>query len=296
MSDTHTSGARIALAAAAIGARYLKLNAEQTRHALGIAEYHGPRSQMMRCIDHPTMLKDGSGWGAMAGISAAYLARDGFTGAPAITIEEVRAAPFWSDLGARWCMEEQYIKLYPCCRWAQPPVEAIFALKREHGFGASDVYATHIDTFHEAARLATRHPVTSDEAQYSLPYAVGVALKHDGFTAEHLSKAALENEQMAKLRDTITIGEEDTFNAAFPMKRYARARVTLKDGQRFVSDVAEAIGDPESPVSDDTLRQKFIDFASPVIGEAEAAAARDAVWGIRETATIKGLIETLVQS
>ena len=29
---------------------------------LGIAEYHGPRSQMMRCIDHPTMLKDGAGW------------------------------------------------------------------------------------------------------------------------------------------------------------------------------------------------------------------------------------------
>ena len=38
-----------------------------TRHALGIAEYHGPRSQIMRCIDHPTMVKDGSGWGAHAG-------------------------------------------------------------------------------------------------------------------------------------------------------------------------------------------------------------------------------------
>ena len=42
---------------------------------------------MMRCIDHPTMVKDGSGWGAFAGVSAAYLAADGFTGAPAITIE-----------------------------------------------------------------------------------------------------------------------------------------------------------------------------------------------------------------
>ena len=54
---------------------------------MGIAEYHGPRSQMMRCIDYPTMLKDGSGFGAMAGVSAAFLAKDGFTGAPALTIE-----------------------------------------------------------------------------------------------------------------------------------------------------------------------------------------------------------------
>ena len=85
--DYHTSGAWVALAAAAIGARVLKLNEHQTREALGIAEYHGPRSQIMRCIDHPTMLKDGSGWGAMAGVSAAYLAQSGFTGAPAISME-----------------------------------------------------------------------------------------------------------------------------------------------------------------------------------------------------------------
>ena len=71
--DYHTSGAWVALAVAALGARIMKLDAEQTKHALGIAEYHGPRSQMMRCIDHPTMLKDGSGWGAMAGVSACLL-------------------------------------------------------------------------------------------------------------------------------------------------------------------------------------------------------------------------------
>jgi 2-methylcitrate dehydratase PrpD len=80
--DYHTSGAWNALGCAAIGARILRLDPERTRHALGTAEYHGPRSQMMRCIDHPTMVKDGSGFGALAGVSAACLAADGFTGAP----------------------------------------------------------------------------------------------------------------------------------------------------------------------------------------------------------------------
>jgi len=85
--DYHTSGAWGAVTSAALGARILELDEDRTRHAIGIGEYHGPRSQMMRCIDHPTMLKDGSGWGAMAGVSAAYLAQTGFTGAPAITVE-----------------------------------------------------------------------------------------------------------------------------------------------------------------------------------------------------------------
>src|SRR5215472_1420762 len=47
-ADYHTSGAWNALGCAAVCARALGLSEEQTRHALGIAEYHGPRSQMMR--------------------------------------------------------------------------------------------------------------------------------------------------------------------------------------------------------------------------------------------------------
>ena len=80
--DYHTSGAWNALGCAAIGARLLGLGADATRHALGIAEYHGPRSQMMRCIDHPTMVKDGSGFGAPVKPSAARQAAETPASAP----------------------------------------------------------------------------------------------------------------------------------------------------------------------------------------------------------------------
>ena len=55
---------------------------------------------MMRCIDHPTMLRDGVAWGAPTGVASAYMASTGFTGAPAITIEKEDTAEFWDDLGA----------------------------------------------------------------------------------------------------------------------------------------------------------------------------------------------------
>ena len=156
-ADYHTSGAWVALAAAALGARTLDLDRTATLEALGIAEYHGPRSQMMRCIDHPTMVKDGSGWGAMAGVSAAYLARDGFTGAPALTMEASDLAPIWQDLGERWYIQEQYIKLYPVCRWSQPAIDAALSLMRRHGIVSADVTGIHVESFHEAKRLAIDH-------------------------------------------------------------------------------------------------------------------------------------------
>ena len=67
----------------------------------------------MRCIDHPTMLKDGSGFGAMAGVSAAYLAKSGFSGAPAVTMDSDNTISFWKDLGQKWLIKEQYFKPYP---------------------------------------------------------------------------------------------------------------------------------------------------------------------------------------
>lgn len=104
VSDYHTSGAWNALGVVAVAARLRGLTAEQMRQAMGIAEYHGPRSQMMREIANPTMLHDGSGWGALVGISSAVLAEKGFTGAPAITIEAADVAP----IGKIWAISGKW--------------------------------------------------------------------------------------------------------------------------------------------------------------------------------------------
>lgn len=90
------------MAVAGLGARLAGFDRATTAHAMGIAEYHGPRSRMMRCIDHPTMLKDGSGAGAMVGVQAVKLAVRGLTGAPAVTLE----GGMWVDLGTRWLIRE----------------------------------------------------------------------------------------------------------------------------------------------------------------------------------------------
>lgn len=195
--DYHTSGAWVAVAVAGLGARLLKLGPDQTRHALGIAEYHGPRSQMMRCIDQPTMLKDGSGWGAMAGVSAALMAAKGFTGAPAITVET--GPKVWNDLGTRWLILEQYFKPYPVCRWAQGPVEAVLALKCAHGLAARDIERIEITSFHEATRLAVNAPQTTEEAQYSTSFPCAIALVRDGITPADVNDAALSDPEILRL-------------------------------------------------------------------------------------------------
>jgi 2-methylcitrate dehydratase PrpD len=275
--DYHSSGAWGATACAALGARWLGLSAEQTREAVGIAEYHGPRSQIMRVVDHPTMVKDGTGWGAMVGLSAAYLAADGFTGAPALTWESDEIAAIWSDLGARWRILEQYFKAYPVCRWAQPAIEAALALQRQHGLTADAITRVEVVTFHEGTRLATRIPASSDEAQYSLPFSVAAALARGQVGAAEVSGAALRDPAILRLSEAIILTEDDGYNAKFPAERWAHVVFHLPDGSTLRSQPTEARGGDTNPLSDDELRAKYRLLAEPVLGPSRARRIEDCV-------------------
>jgi len=277
--DYHCSGAWNALACAALGGRLLDFDEARLRHALGIAEYFGPRGQILRVCSYPTMLKDGSGWGAHAGVTAALLARDGFTGAPALTVERNDAAAFWDDLGTRWRIREQYFKAYPVCRWAQPALEAALALKRAYRFADDDVVNVAIESFREAIDLGSQcpSPATTDDAQYSLPYAVAAALVFGRVGADEVDTSALADPRVRRMLDLTSLTEEAEFSRRFPAERWARVRIALRDGRALVSEPARARGNPENPIDDDELRAKYRELAVAALGADRATRIEQAV-------------------
>ena len=295
VSDYHTSGAWVALGTAAVGARIMGLDHGQTRHALGIAEYNGPRSQMMRCIDHPTMVKDGSGWGAMVGATAAVLAGKGFTGAPAITIEHEDASAWWGDLGTRWRLSEQYIKAYPVCRWAQPAMEAAAALRRDHAFELDAIDSVTIRTFHEASKLAVASPVTTEEAQYSLPFPVAALLVRGQVGPAEIDGAALRDTELLRLSNIIALVDAPEYSSRFPAERWADATIVLKNGERLVSKPAVARGSAENPLSDQEVSAKFHMLMRASGQQVRAAAIEDMVMSIDTLTTTADLIDSLVE-
>ena len=279
-SDYHSSGAWMAVAVAGVGAHMLGFGCEKTRHALGIAEYHGPRSQMMRCIDYPTMLKDGAGWGAMAGVSAVLLAKKGFSGAPALTFGTPE--DIWDDLGQRWAVMEQYYKPYPVCRWAQAAIVAALGVREKYALSATDINRVDIISFHEAKRLAFTNPQNTEQAQYSLPFPVAVALARGTVRSEDLMGQGLEDKEILRIANATKVIESEYANAHFPKSRFARVKVFCqgKEGQRVLeSDWHMPQWDYTIPPNAQDLERKFMDFARPV-GKIKAHAIRDAVFAL----------------
>jgi 2-methylcitrate dehydratase PrpD len=298
VSDYHCSGAWNALGCAAVAARLLGLDGPAIRHALGVAEYFGPRGQILRACDSPTMVKDGSGWGAHVGITAALLSRDGFTGAPALTIERDDALPYWGDLGTRWRIREQYFKAYPVCRWAQPAVEAALALQRAHRFAAEDVATLAIESFREAIDLGSRCAIATntEEAQYALRFPIAAALVFGDVGPAEVSAPRLADPRVDRLQRVMTVREDAEFSCRFPAERWARVRITLADGRTLASEPARARGNPENPLADDDLRRKYLAYAEPVLGVARAARIEQAVNALPEdSAALRTLLDELLR-
>ena len=270
-ADYHTSGAWTAVGVAAAGAKLLGGSAEQIRQAAGIGEYHGPRSQMMRCIDHPSMVRDGVGWGAPSGVTAAYLAMEGFTGAPALTCEGDEGAEFWGDLGGGWrLIDHTHYKAYPCCRWAHPSLDAVQMMMRDNGLHYEQVEGVEIRTFHYATRLAGHEPQTQDEFAYAIAFPVAAMIVRGQVGVEELSAEALRDPDILRVSRSVTLIDDPEMTRISTDKRWAQVTLALKDGRRIEDAPRSPRGDADLPLSDAEILQKYHLLADPVLGLARA--------------------------
>ncbi len=270
-ADYHTSGAWTAVGVAAACAKMLGCDGEEIRHAAGIGEYHGPRSQMMRCIDFPTMLRDGVGWGAPSGVTAAYLAREGFTGAPALTCEGKDAEPYWNSLGDQWLtVEHTHYKPYPCCRWAHPSLDAVQELMTENNLTHDRVKAVKIKTFHNATRLAGHEPQSPDEFTYAIAFPVAAMIVRGQVGIDELTSDTLQDPDILRISRATELIDDPHLTKISVGKRWAQVTIIDVDGVEYADAPRTPRGDTDLPLSDAEISHKFHSFADPVLGTTRA--------------------------
>jgi len=222
---------------------------------------------MMRCIDHPSMLRDGVGWGAPSGVTAAYLASMGFTGAPALTCEGVDAESHWEDLGQAWrIVEHTHYKAYPCCRWAHPAIDSVLHMMDLHCLEANDIHRVVIKTFHYATRLAGARPANLDEFSYSICFPVALAIVRRKIGLEELDVALLNDPDVLRISDKIELLDDDEMTRISIDKRWAQVSLHTTDGRALVDEPRSARGDPDDAISNTELLTKYHALADDVLG------------------------------
>ncbi|WP_327098172.1 MmgE/PrpD family protein [Nocardia vinacea] len=184
----HSSGTMGSLAAAAAAAKSLGLDAERFADALGIAgSFTGG---VWAFIDDGAMTKRiHPGKAGETGVDAALLAEAGITGPRRVfeaewgglyaTYNNGQGFPEQAlvGLGADFNVATAYIKPYACCRGSHSTIDTILSIMRERDVKPTDIARIAIRASETAVNMLSVDPIeTVFDAQFSLPYAVSVAL------------------------------------------------------------------------------------------------------------------------
>ena len=168
---------------------------------------------------------------------------EGFTAPPAAVLDDGVDTGTWADLGSLWRMEEQYMKPWPVCRWAQPAIEA--AAQVRDGIAGRPIERVVVETFYEATRLTDTRPVTNGSRaifaalsarRHAAPRARGCARRH---------RRARRRPRAGACRQG---GDERQPDAEQRLSGAPRRRlvVILADGDVVETGAVEARGEPET--------------------------------------------------
>lgn len=253
--------------AAAAAARGLGLDEGRTRMALAIA---GAQASGLKAAFGTDAKPYMAGRAAAAGVEAALLAAAGVTG-PADVLENSRGflelfdgeqgdAQALDRLGAVWRLVNPgiFFKQFPVCSGAHAAAELTLDLLERHALLASDIAEVTCEvTPTVAISLVHDRPQTPQEAQFSMPFAVGSILAFGSLGTAQLMPHVLADpalrEAMAKVR---MIRNDSLHEENAP--EGARVTLATSDGQRFTDYLGQPTGMPGNPMSADALRAKFL--------------------------------------
>lgn len=302
----HTTGTVGCFGAAAAAATILKLSPEAFAHALATAGTF--TAGLREAFQSDAMSKPlHAGRAAEAGVTAALLAANGFTGAmgildgpagfgAAMANGDIDWGNALQGIGETFNIESVTLKNHGCCGHTFAAIDGALALVKAHDFTWKDVEHVEIETYRTAVQVVGRSEVkTPFDARFSVFFTVASALVHgsvrlNAFTDERLSDPAIRS-----VMNRISLAVNDELDRSYPKKRGALVRITYRGGQVVEHLQRYRHGDPEEPLTDAELADKFYELSTPVIGRPVAETLHDQVMNI-EHSQVFDLINVLRQS
>jgi len=284
----HTTGTVGCFGAAASAGMLAGCNREQFMDALGtVGTFAAGLQQAFRSEAMSKPLH--AGRAAEAGVLAALGAAKGVTGVHDILEGEVgfgnamSVKPDWEKatrgLGTDYNIVHVTFKNHGCCGHTFPSLDAVIELRNRHKLAPKDVAKVRIGTYQGGLDVVNNFTPEGDyQAKFSLPYVVAHALIHGSVRINAFEPDRLNDPQLRGLMTRIELSADPELSKAFPRQRAARVEIETADGRKLSHFQETRKGDPELPLTDAELDDKFVELAAPVIGDSPARALLARLW------------------
>jgi 2-methylcitrate dehydratase PrpD len=299
----HTTGTAGTLAAAAAVGNLLGLDPARMQHAFGSAGTQAAGLwEFLRTGADSKQLH--TAHAAAAGLMAAYLAQDGFTGAAQILEgPQGMAAGMSSDadpsrltdgLGTRWATAETSFKYHACCRHTHPALDALLQVMQIHHLKPEDLVRiiTHVHQGAIDVLGPVLKPTTVHQSKFSMGTALAVAACFGQAGLAEFEQHFLD-ERVRALGDRVEMVLDAEVDSAYPRRWIGKVTVYTIDGRVLAGRVDEPKGDPGNTLSRDEITAKALRLAAFSGGATapEMQRAVDALWSVATWTKVGNLLE-----
>nr|WP_315595869.1 MmgE/PrpD family protein [uncultured Cupriavidus sp.] len=305
----HATGLVSHFSSAVIAGKLLGLSEDQIVSAQGIAASTSAGVQVF--LENGAWTKRmHPGWGALAGITAAHLAKADFHG-PERAYEgkfglfdthmqeraaEVDTESVIEDLGTQWTMMDTAIKPFPVCHFIHGCAEAALDLRAEVA-NPQDIEAIVCElpapTMPIVAEpaAAKKVPRSDYEAKFSVQFVVAACLVRGRFTLAELDDASLADPEILAVADKVQcIVERET---AFPKYFSGTVSIRLGNDRTLRRSVPVNLGSGERALNLEAIVEKFRANAGLTLPKAEVEAALETLLSAGSDTPVRDVMRVL---
>jgi aconitate decarboxylase len=290
------SGATLGVFSAAAGAaRGLRLDANETVHALGIA---GTQAAGLMAAQFGAMVKRmHAGRSSQSGLYGALLAEAGFTGI--VNVLESEYGGFCTTLsqskdqfnlqeltagfGETWQTMGIALKFYSCVATNHTTLDAIRDMQQERRFGPRHVkkivvHGSQVTVNHVGWKYV---PQGLTSAQLNLPYCVATWLLDGDCFVDQFTEDKVADPARMKLAEKVEVIHDPAITALGARFRHkVHVEAHLNDGSVMKRTVEAARGSEKKFASDAEIVEKYAKLAGKALPRARVERLRDAVLGL----------------
>jgi 2-methylcitrate dehydratase len=304
------------------GARLMRLDQKETRHAVNIAGVAGAAMRQARVGELSHWKGVAFATAARHGVFSALLARAGMTGPGPIfegemgvekqlgislgNIGEKFAVPFTkAEHGPASMILKTSIKNWPAEYHSQSAIEAALFL-REEIIDSSTPLTTSLAQIesvtiesHDAAvdiigsELEKWTPKTRETADHSLPYITAIALIDGEIANKQFEPERFKDPEVWQFLKYVNVERNAELSAMYPGAVANIVHVDLSDGRRLTKRVDYPLGHAKNPLQDSEVEGKFFALVTPAMGEKAAREIVDLVWKLDDAKNVGELMRAM---
>ena len=271
--------------AAAAAASLLDLDESRAAHAINIAA--SMPAGLKR--NFGTMTKPmHAGQAARSGVTAAYLADDGFTADP----DAIRASKGFIDLyggtddpdfdathvlGEEWAIVKYGVgvKKYPCCYFTHTGITAASRLVNEHDIDVDDVAAVDVRASRGAGdALHNVDPETGLEGKFSMHYSIASAIARDRVGLAAFDDENIDDPDVQAVREKVSFETDPTVSYG---SYTTTVTIETVDAESYSLTLDKPEGTHDNPLSEAELREKFLMCADRAVDREEGERLYEAI-------------------